>query len=312
VLSYGRVDAARQAASARFGFVILGMYPSMGVSTMQATINGIRAANPAVKIAQYTVLNEMMGTATTSNDEYASVTQITTQDWWVRDAAGAKVQWTADFNNFEVNLTSWAPADATGKRWPQWKAGNDVKTVFGLLSGIDYVFTDNTMFQPRYDADHMRVGTNQSRNDPAIQSAFRKGFVDFWTSLRAQLPGIKVMGNVDSDINQAEFTGQMEGAFNECLMGKSWSIESWGGWQMMMSRYRATLANTKAPNAVIFQNCPGTTVNLQQMRYGFASAMLENGYYAYTVDGTTASFWFDEFSAPLGSASEAPPTAASA
>jgi hypothetical protein len=312
VLAYGKIDATVQAAASKFGFVVLNMYPSMGVTNMQALINNLRTRNPSIQIAQYTALNEMAGSAVTTDDTYAAVTQVNSMNWWVRTSTGAQVQWTGLFNNFEINLTAWAPADATGKRWPQWKATNDVNTMYGKLTGIDYVFSDNVMYQPRYDADHMRIGTNQLRTDPTIQSAFRKGYVDFWNTLRALKPTLKVMGNADNDLSQAEFKGQLEGAFNECLIGKTWSIETWGGWQAMMARYRAQLANTKSPKAVIFQHCSINGVQPANMRYGFASALLENGYYAYTVNGLTVPHWADEFSAPIGTALDAPPTAPTA
>ena len=47
------------------------------------------------------------------------------------------------------------------------------------------------------------------------------------------------------------------------------------------------------------------------MRYGLASALLENGYYVYLPSsGTLKSTWFDEYDAPIGKATESPPTAA--
>ena len=43
------------------------------------------------------------------------------------------------------------------------------------------------------------------------------------------------MGNTDGDLSEPEYAGQLEGAFLEGLMGKSWSIETWGGWSKVMS-----------------------------------------------------------------------------
>jgi hypothetical protein len=76
----------------------------------------------------------------------------------------------------------------------------------------------------------------------------------------------------------------------------------------MMTRYRAVLANTKAPHDVILQACAAAP-DAAQARYGFASALLENGYFAYTVTGFSSPYWADEFSAALGTAAEVPPTA---
>jgi hypothetical protein len=210
---------------------------------------------------------------------------------------------------YEVNPTTWAPPNSSGKRWPQWKAEYDSSSLLRTLTGLNYVYTDNVMFQPRYDADLMRKGTNQSRNDPTIMAAFRQGYVSYWNSLRAQNPTLKMLGNADNDLSYPEYKGQMEGAFNECLMGKSWSLETWAGWDKMMERYRTHIANTKAPHDVIFQACGISGANPAQARYGFASALLENGYFAYTVTGLAVPYWADEFSAPLGTAVDAPPKA---
>jgi hypothetical protein len=286
------------------------MFPTMGVSTMQAQVNNIRGLNPNVTIAQYVVLNEIAGTVTTTSIDYAANKQVNAMNWWVRDAAGALVQWTGAYGNYEVNHTAWAPADSTGKRWPQWKATHEVQTMFAPLTGIDYIYNDNTMYRPRYDADLMRIGTNQSRDDPTIQSAYRRGYVDFWNTFRSLKPTLKIIGNVDSDLSQAEYKGQLEGAFHECLLGKSWSVETWAGWSGMMNRYRATIANTRAPNKVIVQNCATNGVEPAKMRYGFASTLLDNGHYMYTVTGQVVPFWADEFSAPIGTPLDAPPTTA--
>jgi hypothetical protein len=46
------------------------------------------------------------------------------------------------------------------------------------------------------------------------------------------------------------------------------------------------------------------------MRFGLASALLEDGYYVYLPSsGTLKSAWYDEYEAPLGDPIEAPPTA---
>jgi hypothetical protein len=297
----------------KFSLAVLNMFPSMGTTAMQAQISGLRAINPSIKLAQYVVLNEWSHSTTTTNIDYgAPYAAIEANDWWVHTASGAHVQWTAVYGNDEVNITRWAPADAQGRRWPQWKAQWDTSTVLGKLSGLDYVFNDNVMFQPRYDADLMRNGSNQLRSDPSIQAAFRTGYADYWAALRAHNPSLGIIGNADNDLGHAEFKGQLEGAFLECQMGKSWSIETWGGWAAMMKRYRDVMAHTKTPGLVIFQACGANGIDPAQARYGFASVLMDNGLFAYTVNGVTAPYWADEFSAPLGTPVDAPPTVATA
>jgi hypothetical protein len=71
------------------------------------------------------------------------------------------------------------------------------------------------------------------------------------------------------------------------------------------------MALTKAPHDVVFQVC-GATADPKLARYGLASAMMEDGYFAYTVNSTPTPPWFDEYDAKIGTPSEAPPTAATA
>jgi hypothetical protein len=78
-----------------------------------------------------------------------------------------------------------------------------------------------------------------------------------------------------------------------------------------MERYRAEMAQTKAPHDVVFQVC-GATADPALARYGLASAMLDDGYFAYTLNADPAPPWFDEYGAQLGTPAEAPPTAATA
>ena len=288
----------------------MGLYPSMGVSYMQSTINNLRALNPAVKLSQYVVLNEWYGTVT--GDTATATQEINNAGWWVLDAAGSRVQWTAEFGNYELNLTDWSRTNAAGKRWTQWKAEYDTSSILRNVSGLNYVFIDNVMFQPRYDADHMRIGTNQLRSDPAIQSAFRNGYATYWQHLRTLNPGIKLVGNADNDLGHAEFKGRLDGAFLECHMGKSWSVETWAGWHEAMKRFRAALANT-IERTVVMETCAASGANAAQARYGFASVLLEDGgHFAYTISHTGMPYLFDEMNAPLGTPAEAAPTAPNA
>jgi hypothetical protein len=295
----------------RFSFAVVGMYPSMGVSGMQSMINGLRAVNPGIKLAQYVVLNELTRSATVTDDNYAVMQAVNANNWWLRDASGNLLQWTTAYNAYEVNLTDWAPANSAGQRWPQWKAQYDTNTYFKVLTGLDYVYNDNVFGKARVTADWMRIGANQDWNDPTVATAIRKGFVNYWNALRASNPTLKIVGNADNDLSSPEYKGQLEGAFLECQMGFNWSYETWGGWDKMMAVYRTAIANTRAPHDVIFEACTdGSTPNPALARYGLASALMEDGYFGYTVKGSTGIYWADEFGAQIGTPVEAPPTAA--
>ena len=158
--------------------------------------------------------------------------------------------------------------------------------------------------------DWKRNGGNQSSSDPEIQSAFRQGISDYWSALRRHMPNQKIIANADNDLGYSEFKGKTEGAFLECLMGKSWSREKSHGWHRMMTEYRNALANTLPPHDVVLNVCSSERPDLKLMRYGLASALLEDGWFAYTVAGMKPPFYADEYSVSLGAAVEPPPKVA--
>jgi hypothetical protein len=175
------------------------------------------------------------------------------------------------------------------------------------MPGLDYIYIDG-MGEASSNADFKRIGTNQLKTDPEIATAFRKGSMAYANELRRLYPGVKIIGNMGNvGSGSPEMKGQVEGINLECYMGRSWSFETWGGWTRMMTEYRAALANAKAPKDVLFGVCNATPA---LYRYGLASALLENGYVVAETDHYKSFPWYDEGDAPLGTAAEAPPTAA--
>jgi hypothetical protein len=303
---------AQQREIARFDFVLTGLYGSQ--SYMQSFVNTMRGVNPKIKLAHYAVVIE---SPLSSSDPIggaiynAKAPYLNANDWWLRDANGQLVAWTSAFGTYYANVTAWAPKDASGRRWPQVAAQVETDLNLSKVTGLEYVFVDNVFGKPRNSADWKRNGTNQLATDPEIQAAFRQGQVDYFTALRNLNPGIKIMGNADNDLSSAEFKGKLEGAMLECAFGKSWSHET-AGWNRMMSEYRKMLANTTGPKDVVLQGCAPNGVDLSLLRYGMASTLLEDGWYSYRGPVDNIVFRADEYDAPLGTAAEAPPTAATA
>ena len=305
----GSADELRDVA--RHDFVITNLYGTR--AQMQSVISTLRDANPRLKLGTYTVLVELRPNAHKSDRiNQPALQAVETNDWWVRNAAGERMRWTEQYGTYLINTTHWAKADEAGRRWPQWLAehqGNLLKDI----DGLDYVYVDNVWSTPRPrggEMDWKRIGTNQSNADPEIQAAYRRGTADYWDALRKVLPDKKIIGNPDNDLDYPEFKGKLEGAFLECMMGKSWSYESGRGWAHMMAVYRSALKNTVAPKDVVFQVCSNGEVDQRLMRYGLASALLDDGWFAYTVTGMKPAPFLDEYSAPIGKAAEPPPTAA--
>jgi hypothetical protein len=289
---------------ARYQFAILGQWPGLGATNLQANITNIKALNPNIKLAQYAMLQEMQDLGAT-DPSFSIFQAVQTNNWWHRDAVGNRTK-VSTFPSYNINITSWAPPDASGQRWHQVKAKFDNDKLFANMKGLDYVYMDG-FDVPLSDGDWKRIGTNQSRTDPVVVSAYRNGNVNYASSVRLLNPGLKFMGN-SASIEAPEYKNQLEGVYRECLIGKSWSIETRLGWDAMMNSYRLALANAKAPKDVVFGAC-STTADAAMYRYGLASTLLENGYFSFSQNGYQSYPWFDESDAPLGTAAEAPPTA---
>jgi hypothetical protein len=300
---------AEQQLAARFKFTIVGFYAGMTKTRIQGYVNNIRALNPSIKLASYLVMSEYRDNALTTDTDYALITALNNNGWWARDAVtGAKVAWTSQFSTYITNPTSYTKADASGKRWPDFKAKFDTDNIFGGVTGLDYFYVDQFNEGPLAAGDYLLNGTNQSTTDPVASQAYRAGNMSYVNALRSLNAGKMVIANAAST-SSAEYKYQLEGAWMECQIGKSWSYETWAGWGRAWDRYRTEMAETKAPHDVVWSTC-GTTADPKLARYGLASAMLHDGYSAFTVANVAEPPWFDEYDAKIGTPSEAPPTAA--
>ena len=157
--------------------------------------------------------------------------------------------------------------------------------------------------------DWSHGGADGDPKGQAVAAAYRAGHRAEWDYIRRIHPGLPLMGNADGDLAEPEYAGQLEGAFLGGLMGKNWSIETWGGWSKVMSRYRAAMANTCSPHLVGF-NVHGDPTDYRFFRYAYASCLLDDGYFCFTAKDKEYSSvtWFDEFDFKLGVAVRPPPT----
>jgi hypothetical protein len=308
-------DPQYQAALAKLDIAIFGFYPGWNprneADPIGSVLRNLRRLNPAIKLGQYTILNEAYDDPgmTPNADVLAAVE---TNKWWVRTAAGQKVQWTALYHTWEVNNTRWAPTDARGRRYPQWRADRDNAWAFAPHPEFDIWYCDNVMWRPRMrKADWDLDGKDDDRDEPRIQAAYRAGMAAHWAAIRRLQPKLAIMGNTDGDLSQPEFQHQLDGAFLEGWMGAAYSIERRSGWAAAMALYRTTKANL-APGGIIAVNIHGPAADYRFMRYALASCLLDDGYFSYSdsAGGYSSVLWFDEFDAPLGHPLSAPPQAA--
>jgi hypothetical protein len=301
-------SSTRRALLARFDYAILGLTKTLGASNVKSFVSGIKALNPAIRVGQYTAVNELNCDMTSSQERYPLWQEVQRNGWWLRNAAGQRVQWSTAYGACELNISAWAPRNAAGQSWAQFKWQFDDANMFSLAP-FDFMFVDNIFGVTRTAADWQRNGIDLARADPTASAALRAGHVAYWNAVRATKPTLEIIGNADNDLSSPEYKGNLDGAFLEGSLGMSWSRETWAGWDNMMNYYRGALRNTRHAG-MVFLNAFAQPTDYATVRYGLASAMLEDGYFVQLPpSGRLQPSWFDEFGAPIGVAAEAPPTA---
>ncbi|HUF80710.1 MAG TPA: putative glycoside hydrolase [Burkholderiales bacterium] len=306
-------DPLYQEALARLDVAILGFYRGWNpagyaaspTAAMRKVAQAIKARNPRILLGQYTVLNEARDDALDLRDK------LDAQQWWLRDAAGRRVQWTKQYAAWEINFTAWAKPDAKGLRWPEWLAERNHAVYFRDVPEFDIVYLDNLMSPLRVTGDWDGDGANDGPQDPKIISAHYAGHRAHWRRLRELRPGLLQIANTDNDLSHPLWRDQLAGGFLEALMGEHWSIEARGGWAAMMQRYRAVMRHTQPPKLVGF-NVHGNPADYRFFRYAYASCLLDDGHFSFTdrALGYSSVPWFDEYEHKLGRALSPTPVAA--
>ena len=295
----GLEKQSTQELLAKYDLVLLGTG-----GAIPDVVRSLKRLNPTILVGAYTVLNESRknsGTALTKE----RLDKLEKENWWLREADGKQARWTTEFETWDINVTEWAKPDAAGKRYPEWAADLWFRHLFQPVPEFDIWFFDNVFVKQRIaSADWQLKGRNQSGNDPVIQAAFRKGQALEFKEARRLAPDVLLVGNTDNDLSTPEYKGALNGALMECLMGQRWSIESWGGWQQAMTRYKTVMENLGDPKLVIFGACLPDISDYRFFRYAFATSLLGDAYFQLSDSKSNYQVWpwFDEFGVKLGKA----------
>jgi hypothetical protein len=309
-------DPEYQRALARMDMVVLAFHPGWKGDTdgtvIRQTVQAIKALNPALKLGQYTLLNDSMDDPAKS-DNGDVIAKLDQMNWWLRDAvSGAKLRWSTQYAAYDINITTWPQPDENGDWYPQWRAKRDHRLFYGPVPEFDVWYFDGTMRMSRVNQANWRLdGINVSSQDPQVASTYRNSHVAHWAAAAALAPGALQMGNPDNDLGFVEYRGRLGAAFLEGMLGKPWSLETYQGWPAMMERYFKVTANLAPPKLVGF-NTWGAVDDYRWFRYAFASCRMGDAYFNYTdnVKGYTSVPWFDEYEVAFGAAIDPPTLAA--
>lgn len=311
-------DSAVQAQLARQSVILLNYYPGMSMSgeSMDSVAQAIHGINPNALVFLYVQSDyQNPGGAPDAWTSYRN--QLNSMKWWLypNTSDNSPVATQNSTSWYTVNNSPYTPKDSSGDDSIDWITKFYVSNYYKPNPHIDGFFMDNVFLQPNVAGDWYRNGVVLQPSDPKAQAAIQAGYERYFSLVRTLMPGKYQLGNVaewgQSAAVPGGYTNMADGGLMEAMIGASWSIEGWGGWQQMMSQYTRVMGALKAPKLAIF-NQYGSPTDYQSFRYGFASCLMNDGYYSFTdpTKGYTGVVWFDEYNADLGQATTVPPTAA--
>jgi hypothetical protein len=310
----------------------------------------------STRVFQYIDLNELYSSSYASSNPFPTwYKQVNTRNWWLHPTgtAGTPVTDPQSTQKWLVNMGPNVPVDpATGLGPYAWGAKyvNDLFHL-GRYAGtsaavsLDGFFLDNILIDPSNGAgnaangDWLRNGTTQAHNAATTYTTVMAGEREFFTYLQSAWPGSLQLGNVgntfglaisnsysatDPTLNSqilagtSPISGIMQGGAFEHAMGKSYSIEDWGGSAALQQWYRTIInnlggsklmllsqgtvqANGSDPVTFSSSGQPATySPAWQGARYGIAAALMNNGYYfadngVYDEETVANRRWFDEY-----------------
>jgi len=310
-------DATVQQQLARGSIAVISVYPGWGASTgttVQQVIQNIKAINPNTLVFQY-INNNEISYDRAANALFADLyAKLDSMNWYLYANGGSGTIVNSWFPGaYELNNTLFVPLDSNGDTWVTWYAKWAVQQYAVPNPALDGFYLDNVFWEPRVDGDYNRDGTTDSATNPTTATWWRLGVRKHFDTMHQLMPGKFQTGNVDWGAATAvfpELNQQLNGGLMEGMIGYSWSFETWGGWTTMMQGYRKVMAALTVPTLGMFAQI-GSATDYQSFRYGFASCLMDNGYYVFNTSGTYGDApAFDEYSAKLGNSTSSPQTTA--
>jgi hypothetical protein len=268
---------------------------------IQPVLQNMKAINPNLLVFEYIKNNETYGPPGACGAFSALCNQLGAMNWYLYPSGGSGTPVPSSWPGATtINNTVFTPPDANGDNWLSWFAKWAVATLYAPNPSFDGFSIDNVYLKPRVDGDWNRDGVTDSANSPQAALWQQQGYVSFFAKLHSLMPGKFQIGNVadwcQPNANLTQYQGMADGGVMEAMIGQSWSVEAWGGWQAMMQGYHNTMAALGGPKLGIFAQA-GDTTDYQSFRYGFASSLMDDGYYQFN---SLASYggdfpWFDEY-----------------
>jgi len=253
----------------------------------------IKQYNPNIKILAYLASADIRGdSGSLSGSLRQKLYRKINSNWWLRDTSGRKVEWWQ--GNPLINPTDYTRT-ASGSRWydelPKFVKNELVDS--GYWDGVFYdnVWDDVSFLSQKFQIDIDNDGRSDSNSK--ISSAWKIGMTKLLQNTRNLLGNDKLI-----------LTNGGEGYY-QYINGTLFEHFPDYGWDQTLLRYKNILDRGAEPAiGIINSNVDnsGDQDNYQKMRYGLASALLQNGYYSFDSGDQSHHeiWWYDEYEAALG------------
>jgi hypothetical protein len=323
----------------------------------ETVITSIKAKSDVnTRVFQYISLNSLYDSANASSNGFTTwYNQVAARNWWLHPITteGTPVsdpEWAV---KWLVDMGPNVPVDPSTGLGPYAWAANYVNDLFHLgqhsgtsaAASLDGFFLDNLLIDPSNgggnaaNGDWVRNGTTQAHNAASTYAAVMTGERSFYTYLQSAWPGSLQLGNAggtfgtavggsyagtDPTLNSqvlagtSTLSGVMQGGNFEHAIGKSYSVEYWGGSLELQKYYQTAMINFGGSKLMLFgqgtvqangsdpvtfssSGVPATySPAWQGMRYGITAALMNNGYYfadggIYDAETVANRRWFDEY-----------------
>jgi hypothetical protein len=258
----------------------------------QAALRKIKELNPDIIMLAYITPQEIKTDAATSYSLMRrKLVSGINPNWYLTDIQNSKISFWP--GTWMLDIADNAP-QINGQRFNQYLAQFVNKEI--LSTGIwDGVFYDNAWKDVQWIAGEKVDLNKDAQLDTDIDAHWQEGMRSLYQETR-RLAGNRfiIMGNATSDVYKNDLNGVMLESFPSV------------GWKDTMQVYASNSSGSPLPRFMVINantaNKGTQTSNFKKVRYGLASTLMLDGYYAYDYGDQNhdQTWWYDEYDVELG------------
>ncbi len=252
-------------------------------------LRAIRQWNPEIKLLVYITPQEIRQDAGSGGGVLRrELAAGISEQWYLHNSGGSRTSWWP--GTYVLNVTPGAPR-VGGETLTDYMV-RFVSTKL-LSTGLwDGVFYDNAWDSITYFVGNDVDVNGDGRSDANANIEWQNGMKNLYRKTKEINPSAIIIGNGTTRQYQQELNGKMLENFAA------------NAWTNTMNTYQANSRGTAAPRVNIINSNTSNTgkENLQHVRFGLGSALLEDGYFSYDHGDQNhgQTWWYDEYDVALG------------